>query len=83
MVAVVVAKWKLGVVGLEERMAAEGEVAKNENPDDAAADNSGGIGLAPCICHAQSLSCPNKSKLCYLISIKVPWRIGLYFALFA
>lgn len=61
MVAVGVAKWKLGVVRLEGRMAAEGGVAKNENPDDAAAGNSGGIGLPPCICHAQSLSSLGKN----------------------
>jgi hypothetical protein len=47
--------WAVELRGFNGRMAAEGGVAENENPDDAAVENSG-IGVAltwPCICHAQ------------------------------
>lgn len=48
--------WAVELRGFNGRMAAEeGGVAENENPDDAAVENSGfGVALTwPCICHAQ------------------------------
>lgn len=43
-----------GFKGFDGRMAAVGGAAENENPDDAAVENSGtGVAVTwPCICHA-------------------------------
>lgn len=45
-----------GFSGFDERMAADGRAAENENPDDAAVANSGtGVAVTwPCICHEGS-----------------------------
>lgn len=62
--------WAVELGGFDGRMAAEGGVAENENPDDAAVENSGvGVALTwPCICHAQ-LGSPCEEPNAILFSV--------------
>lgn len=69
--------WAAELGDFDGRMAAEEVVAKNENPDDAAVENSG-IGVAltwPCICHAQ-LGSPCEEPSAVLCSVALSCHIS-------
>lgn len=60
------------LAGFDGRTAAEGGLAKNENPDDAAAENSG-LGMAltwPCICNPQlGSSCGEPDAVLFSVAL--------------